>query len=277
MKRSTLIFLYFVCSFGMIKAQHFENKYVGVWANEHSELLQTDSVVLFFEREKDGSLSSTLVVPSRNIHVTTTFNADSTISTGPGKPLSEKINANGTLTLGKQTLKKVETIKFTRPYDMPKAENSETIGERLQEWRLGVYIDYNPQSGTYYMEANTNRHMFVYAYLDNIKYFRAAVTRNVNKGTLFHQNIRMMMNNNTKEFTREIHPNHLTMASTPLHAEESKFIPNTCYFDPNGGIYWSYISHTADEIILNGCGETYYVKRRKKDHPLLEWIAYERQ
>lgn len=46
--------------------------------------------------------------------------------------------------------------------------------------------------------------MFVYMVNPSMIYIRAAATRNNNFGTLFFQNIRMMKNNNTGEYTMYI-------------------------------------------------------------------------
>lgn len=275
-KKIILALLFLFASAYCVVAQKFEKKFIGVWANDNCELLQTDSVFLFFERQNSGALSATMIIPSREIRVSTTFENDSTIiQKEVVMQITERFNDNGTLMVGSHTLKKVESLTFTAPYNMPFADSSEAVGKRLQEWRLGVSLEFDKSSGTYYMEANTNRHMFVYAIMPNIKYIRAAATRNVDKGTLFFQNIRMMSNNNTKELTKVIDGDNFKLVSTPLVIDESKFVPNTCFFDPNGGIYWSYISSTPDKIQLNGCGEIYYVNRKMKNTPLLEWIKYD--
>lgn len=63
-----------------------------------------------------------------------------------------------------------------------------------------------------------------------------------------------------------------------LQIDKSKFKPEQCVFAGDGLIYWSYQSHTPDEIKLNGCGETYTYKRTQKGTPgLIEWIKYKPQ
>ena len=105
-------------------------------------------------------------------------------------------------------------------------------------------------------------------------YIRAAATRNNNEGTLFFQNIRMMKNQNTGEYTMSIIPDNLNVAKNDLEIDNSKYNPNACYFSEDGGIYWSLISYSPDLIMLNGCGETYQVARPAKDAPIEEWIKY---
>lgn len=106
-------------------------------------------------------------------------------------------------------------------------------------------------------------------------YIRAAATRNNNAGTLFFQNIRMMKNQNTGEYTMAIEPDNFRVANDDLEIDNSKFNPDACTFSQDGGIYWSLISYTPDQILLNGCGETYNFDRPEIDSPLDEWIKYE--
>lgn len=101
-------------------------------------------------------------------------------------------------------------------------------------------------------------------------YIRAAAARNNNNGTLFFQNIRMMKNKNTEEYTMYIEPNNFTFSRNDLRIDDSKFQPDSCTFNPDGGIYWSLISFEPDLILLNGCGETYQVKR----HPVESGMEY---
>ena len=83
----------------------------------------------------------------------------------------------------------------------------------------------------------------------------------------------MMKNNNSGEYTMYIHPHNYTFTKSNIEIDDSKFNPNSCMFDPNGGIYWSFISSEPDLILLNGCGETYKVKRPQFDSKL-EYIKY---
>ena len=138
-------------------------------------------------------------------------------------------------------------------------------------WRLGT--GYGKNEEMIYCEVNTNRHMFVYMVNPVMTYIRAAATRNNNLGTLFFQNIRMMKNNNTNEFTMYIQPNNYTFTRNDLEIDDTKFRPNSCTFDPDGGIYWSFISSEPDLILLNGCGEVYQVKRPEIE-PDMEYFEY---
>ena len=118
--------------------------------------------------------------------------------------------------------------------------------------------------------------MFVYMVSPAMVYIRAAATRNNNNGTLFFQNIRMMKNQNTNEYTMQIEPDNFNITRNDLEIDNSKFQPNACTFNPDGGIYWSLISFEPDLILLNGCGETYEVKRPalESDYEWIEYIPY---
>lgn len=147
------------------------------------------------------------------------------------------------------------------------------VGKCLQQWRLGV--QYGIQDDKPYCEVNTNRHMFIYYIVgSSMVYIRAAATRNCDSGTLFFQNIRMMKNQNTGEYTMSIMPGNFDIARNDLEIDYTKFNPDACTFSPDGGIYWSVISFAPDMIMLNGCGETYRVPRLPIDASLNEWIEY---
>ena len=117
--------------------------------------------------------------------------------------------------------------------------------------------------------------MFIYLINSNMTYIRAAATANNNNGTLFFQNIRMMRNNNTGEMTSYMAPDNYNIAANDLKIDDSKFNPNACVFNPDGGIYWSFISFTPDQIKTNGCGETYYINRIDQFEEYFKYIPYE--
>ena len=76
------------------------------------------------------------------------------------------------------------------------------------------------------------------------------------------------------EFTSEIYQNNLSILQNDLKIDNSKFQPNTCTFNPDGGIYWSLISFSSDVIELNGCGDKYTFTRQTVDSNMKEWIKY---
>lgn len=252
------------------------SKYRGVWASNDAEAVVTDSVCIFFEKTPTG-LRAFLNVPTQEIYSCTTYK-DSTFvveTTAPLILIDETINgaAVKTLRIGDKAMSKVEEITTCKPYEKSCANSRSDIGKCLQEWRLGA--KFGKDGDVFMCEVNTNRHMFVYMVNTRMIYIRAAATANNNNGTLFFQNIRMMRNSNTGEITSYIEPENYNIVANDLMIDNSKFNPNACVFNPDGGIYWSLISFTADQIQINGCGETYYINRIDQFEEYFKYIPYE--
>lgn len=243
----------------------------GVWANDNAEAVITDSVCIFFAKS-NSNMFAVLEIPSAGIYHRTVFEKDGSVSSDTFPTPLEIKTADGVIEICGERLKKIEVIDIAAPYDMTECKYRLDVGKCLQEWRLGT--KYGIQNNMPYCEINTNRHMFVYLVNPAMVYIRAAATRNNNGGTLFFQNIRMMKNRNTGEFTMNIVPQNFNTAKNDLEIDLSKFNPKACTFSPDGGIYWSLISFAPDQILLNGCGETYQVSRPTKDAPINEWIKY---
>lgn len=249
-------------------------KYLGVWAGMKSEAVFTDSVMMYFHRDTlSGNGYGALRVPSRGIDMLTTFAKDTILF---GKTPDYRIHAtpDGALCIGGDTLKKVESIDITQPYDMPQAASRQDIGRCLQEWQLGTVIETSGKDVL--VMVGTNRNSFMYNVGGGMVYLRAAAMLQCNEGSLFIQNIRMMKNPNTGERSNIFfYDSHEFLTNLPA-IDISKFDPTRCVFAGDMFIYWSYLSHTPDEIKLNGCGETYTFSRPRKDEPgLIEWLKYE--
>ena len=266
-KYVTLIFA--LLSFIQASASDY-SAHKGVWANNNAEAVITDSVCIVYFRA-DSTLQAILEIPSHGILHKTVFSPDGRVSfPTDAEPLNIS-ETNGVLNICGMNLKKVEDIETTKPYEVPKCTTKFDVGRCLQEWRLGGR--YYADDSLVYCEINTNRHMFVYMVNPQMTYLRAAATRNNNNGTLFFQNIRIMKNRNTGEYTMEIMPDNYNIALNDLEIDNSKFRPNSCTFCPDGGIYWSLISFTDERILLNGCGETYTINRPSSDS-FVEWFKY---
>lgn len=271
---TALAALLLAATIGTARAQETDfGKYRGVWAGMKSEAVFTDSVMMYFHRD---TLSDTgygaLRVPSRGIDMLTTFAKDTILF---GKTPDYRIHAtpDGALCIGGDTLKKVESIDITQPYDMPQAASRQDIGRCLQEWQLGTVV--NTDGNSVQVMVGTNRNSFMYNVGGGMVYLRAAAMLQCNEGSLFIQNIRMMKNPNTGERSNIFfYDSHEFLTNLPA-IDISKFDPTRCVFAGDMFIYWSYLSHTPDEIKLNGCGETYTFQRPRKDTPeLIEWIKY---
>lgn len=272
---TALTALLLAATVGAARAQETDfGKYRGVWAGMKSEAVFTDSVMMYFHRD---TLSDTgygaLRVPSRGIDMLTTFAKDTILF---GKTPDYRIHAtpDGALCIGGDTLKKVESIDITQPYDMPQAASRQDIGRCLQEWQLGTVIETSGKDVL--VMVGTNRNSFMYNVGGGMVYLRAAAMLQCNEGSLFIQNIRMMKNPNTGERSNIFfYDSHEFLTNLPA-IDISKFDPTRCVFAGDMFIYWSYLSHTPDEIKLNGCGETYTFSRPRKDEPgLIEWLKYE--
>lgn len=272
---TALAALLLAATVGAARAQETDfGKYRGVWAGMKSEAVFTDSVMMYFHRDTlSGTGYGALRVPSRGIDMLTTFAKDTILF---GKTPDYRIHAtpDGALCIGGDTLKKVESIDITQPYDMPQAASRQDIGRCLQEWQLGTVIETSGKDVL--VMVGTNRNSFMYNIGGGMVYLRAAAMLQCNEGSLFIQNIRMMKNPNTGERSNIFfYDSHEFLTNLPA-IDISKFDPTRCVFAGDMFIYWSYLSHTPDEIKLNGCGETYTFSRPRKDEPgLIEWLKYE--
>ncbi|WP_303209142.1 hypothetical protein [Bacteroides oleiciplenus] len=244
----------------------------GVWVSDDAELLLTDSVMLYFERQPDSTVLGVVKLGDL-VEDYALFRRDTVLRSSipdgfqVGKAVGNEITVNG------KTLVKAEEVKSCAPYDMPPATDASTIADRLTEWRCGVGAGFDAETGSIMVEANTSNNMFIYCIMNGMYYLRAARIANTPKGTLFFQNIRVMKNPNTGENTVYFAPDNKEVVLGNLDVDMGAFKPDACYFSPDGGVYWSYVSHTADQIVLNGCGETYYVNRQTVDKKALyEWI-----
>lgn len=254
------------------------SKHLGVWASNDAEAVITDSVCMFFEKTPTG-LRAFLNVPTQDIYSCTTYKDSAFVveTTTPLTLTDEVKTVNGTavktIRIGDKVMSKVEEITTCKPYEKSLAKSKLDIGKCLQEWRLGA--KFGKDGDVFMCEVNTNRHMFIYLINAGMIYIRAAATANNNNGTLFFQNIRMMRNDNTGELTSYIEPDNYNIAANNLNIDNSKFNPNACVFNPDGGIYWSLISFTPDQIQINGCGETYYINRIDQFDEYFKYIPYE--
>lgn len=242
----------------------------GVWANATSELVQTDSVLIYFTRNDSlQAKSATLIIPTCQIQMTTVFTPD-TILINEAEPLDivawkDSISVNGS------PLYLIENINIVNPYPQFEA-NASNIASCLQQWQLGTRLMLDDNFCQVMIDTNNNS--FMYMVSPQMIYIRAASLRHTNKGSVFLQNIRMMRNMNTGEYTHySADDNYAILKNLPA-IDVSKFNPNACTFAEEG-IYWSFISSEPQRIILNGCGEEYIYSPNKTDgNNILEWIEY---
>ena len=247
----------------------------GVWVSDKAELLLTDKIMMYFEKQSDDAVMAMIEVDSI-AEDCTLFSKDTIIRQSIPENFAIKHISSNEIMANGQKMVKAETVEMCEPYDMIAATDSNVLADRLTEWRLGATVGFNKETKEIAVEVNTPKNMFIYYIAGGMYYLRAARIENVNEGTLFYQNIRLMKNPNTQERTVYFSQNNQSEVMGGLEINMDGFKPEACYFDPNGGIYWSYTSHTPDQIILNGCaGDTYYINRRKADDKnMFEWIKY---
>ncbi len=270
MKPITILLLMLSSVIASLAAPNLNPGAKGVWANASSELVQTDSVLIFFTRNDSLDIkSATLIIPSLNVNRTTVFTPD-TILMSEGEPLN--IEADGkSITVNGEPMYLIETINVVKPYKLLEA-SSFNIADCLQQWQLGtrvIMID-----GDYcHVMIDTNNNSFMYMINPAMSYIRAASLRHTNKGSVFLQNIRMMKNMNTGEYTHYSAPNNYELLMNLPDIDASKFKPNACTFSDEG-IYWSFVSSEPRRITLNGCGEEYTYRPATNDDDIFEWIEF---
>ena len=245
----------------------------GVWVSDKAELLLTDKIMMYFEKQSDDAVLVMIKVDSI-AEDCALFSKDTIIRQSIPEKFSVNFSSSNEIMINGHKMVKAESIEMCEPYDMTAANDSNTIADRLMEWRLGATVGVDKKTKDIVVEVNTPKNMFIYHILNGMYYLRAARIENVNEGTLFYQNIRLMKNPNTQERTVYFSANNQKEVLGNLEINMDSFKPDACYFDPNGGIYWSYTSHTPDQIILNGCaGDTYYINRKMSDNKnMFEWI-----
>jgi len=262
--------------------------YHGVWANADCELVQTDKYTLSFERN-NSKISATLRQIERSgdtiysIFFTGFVFDMQTKEYEKIVPLIDDVKIpiddyfklkNGQLTVSKvfqtQILRLVEKIEICPPYEMPIADNT-NIGECLQNWQLGVF-EHSLDLENLWIEIGTNKHSYIVSATPYGVYCRAARIRHNNQGSVFAQNIRLIINSYEK--TLDMPKNNFEISAADVEIDNSLFKPDVCAFE-EGGIYWSFISNTVNEIKLNGCGEVYTYSRPNIDNEKVrEWFVY---
>lgn len=271
MKKILLSFMMMLFAAASLVAAHLNPDAKGVWANATSELVQTDSVLIYFTRnDKQNTKTATLIIPTRKVNRTTIFTPD-TILMKEGEPLRIKMN-NGSIVVNGEPMYLVEQIKTVKPYKQLEA-NTANIAECLQQWQLGTMVMLDEEGSFCQVMLNTNNNSFMYMISPQMSYIRAASLRHTNKGSVFLQNIRMMKNMNTGEYTHYSAPDNYKLLKNLPDIDPSKFMPKTCTF-ADEGIYWSFVSCEPQRIILNGCGEEYTYGPMTEDAGKIEWFEF---
>ena len=278
----------FFCACSQKKLTKDLSPYYGVWANADCELVQTQKYTLFFERN-NGKISVTLRQNEQSgdtIYTKFFVGFIFDVQTKEYERIvpstdNEKILIDDYFNLKDeqlkvlkasqiQTLQLIEKLEVCSPYEMPFADST-NIGKCLQNWQLGVF-EHNLDLEKLWFEIGTNRHVYIVSVSNGMPYCRAARIRHNNHGSVFAQNIRLMINANEK--TVVMPKNNLEISTADVEIDNSLFKPNVCSFE-KGGIYWSFISSSQNEIKVNGCGQVYTFSRPNIDNAkIAEWFEY---
>jgi hypothetical protein len=109
-------------------------------------------------------------------------------------------------------------------------------------------------------------------------YCRAARIRSNDQGTVFSQNIRLVVRGENRDqgYIGYMPKDNLEKAGSELVIDNSKF-DAACGIAYDVDIYWSLNSFQDGEIKVNGCDQVYERHPSSKDdESMLEWIAFER-
>ncbi len=261
----------------------------GVWANADCELVQTEKYTLLFERKND-TISATLrqteqikgvkysiFVSGYNFFVSTKKCEKidkSTLGNSKIRFVDFISLKNNKLQIKRDknplVLELVEKINICKPYAMPFSERN-TVGECLQNWQLGT-VEKNMSKDDFWLEIGTNRHVYVFIENPHQVYCRAARIRHNNQGSVFAQNIRLMVSQSNSNVYMS--KNNLEKTKEDIIIDNTLFRPDVCSFE-KGGIYWSFISTEQDKIKVNGCGKIYTFERPHiNDKKVVEWFKY---
>lgn len=284
--------VFICCGFSKKGIMDDLSPYYGVWANADCEFVQTEKYTLFFERN-NGKISAILRRNERSddkiyskffagfiFDVQTKEYEKITPSKDNVKiPIDDYIRLeNGQLKVLQaaqvQTLQLIERLEVCPPYEMPFADST-TIGKCLQNWQIGVF-DHSTDSENLHIDIGTNQHIYTFTYMTDWLYCRAARIRHNNYGSLFAQNIRLVIDSETEtgEKTAFMMNNNLEISANVIEINNSLFKPNVCSYEKDG-IYWSFISCTPNVIKVNGCGDIYNFGRPKiDDEKVAEWFVY---
>lgn len=133
----------------------------GVWVSDKAELLLTDKIMMYFEKQSDDAVLVMLKVDSITEDCTL-FSKDTIIRQSIPKDFAMKHISSNEIIVNGQKMVKAETIEMCEPYDMTAANDSNALADRLTEWRLGAWVKVDKTTNDIDAAVNTPRNMFVY-------------------------------------------------------------------------------------------------------------------
>ena len=106
----------------------------GVWVSDKAELLLTDKIMMYFEKQSDDAVLVMLKVDSITEDCTL-FSKDTIIRQSIPEDFAMKHISSNEIIVNGQKMVKAETIEMCEPYDMTAANDSNALADRLTECR----------------------------------------------------------------------------------------------------------------------------------------------
>ena len=133
----------------------------GVWVSDKAELLLTDKIMMYFEKQSDDAVMAMIKVDSI-AEDCTLFSKDTIIRQSIPENFAIKHISSNEIMANGQKMVKAETVEMCEPYDMIAATDSNVLADRLTEWRLGATVGFNKETKEIAVEVNTPKNMFIY-------------------------------------------------------------------------------------------------------------------
>lgn len=174
------------------------------------------------------------------------------------------------------TLQYIEEIALTEPYDMGMNVSRDNLGECIQLWQLGTSYRRNEDDPGWAFYVGTNRHLYTFTLSKDFLYCRAARIRSNRFGSVFSQNIRLVVRGEERDsgFIGYMAEDNIEKAGTDVLIDNSKFDAE-CGIAYDIDIYWSLKAIEDNLIRLNGCDQEYGRTPPEIDSPnMLEWFEF---
>ena len=110
----------------------YAQRQTGVWVSNDAELLLTDKVMMYFEKQSDDCVNVTLIVNDVTKE-SVKFSKDSVIRGDIPADFNFEFTSDKNIKVNGRKLIKAEEFEMCEPYDMPIATDKKSIGKRLSE------------------------------------------------------------------------------------------------------------------------------------------------
>ena len=106
----------------------YAKRHTGVWVSNDAELLLTDKIMMYFEKQSDDCINVMLIVKDVTKE-SIQFSKDTIIRGDLPKDFNLKFVSNKCVKVNRHKLIKAEEIELCEPYDMPTATDKESIDD----------------------------------------------------------------------------------------------------------------------------------------------------